>query len=72
MLIWNSPSRIASLVGHPVSEVWRVVESLGIQPVAIINGVAHFDREATERIEAVFEQDIKPIVFAAVEVLVNE
>jgi hypothetical protein len=54
MLILNSPSYIASLVQRPVKEVWTVTEALGIKPVAIINGVAHFDREQTEAIEVAF------------------
>ncbi len=72
MFIWNSPSRIASQTQKPVREVWAVIESLGLKPVAIINGVAHFDRAATDAIEAVFAADeCKPIVFAAEEVTVD-
>jgi len=54
MINWKSPAFIAADLERPVREVWAVIKSLELKPVALINGTAHFDTRAVLAIEEVF------------------
>ena len=51
---WKSPAYIACELERPVKEVWTVIESLGLKPVAVLNGTAYFSTRAASEVEEVF------------------